>query len=184
MRETFHYQKSIRPGGCLILFFAGILAGILFVQSQKESVFAGIFSEYFLNQYASLKMDYQRLFRYVGGYRCGQYLFLVCLGTLPYAPLLFGGLLFLLGMSWGTMISLSTIRLGFKGVLICVFGIVPQLFFYVTAFGWMLMWFWQNGYSRKKYLLLSGSGFFFLFFGMVAEVYLNPMILQHILRKL
>ena len=61
MRETFHYQKSIRPGGCLILFFAGILAGILFVQSQKESVFAGIFSEYFLNQYASLKMDYQRL---------------------------------------------------------------------------------------------------------------------------
>ena len=59
-----------------------------------------------------------------------------------------------------------------------------QLFFYVPAFGWMLMWFWQNGYSRKKYLLLSGIGFFFLFFGMVAEVYLNPMILQHILRKL
>lgn len=82
------------------------------------------------------------------------------------------------------MISLSTVRLGFKGVLICVFGIVPQLFFYVPAFGWMLMWFWQNGYSRKKYLLLSGIGFFFLFFGMVAEVYLNPMILQHILRKL
>lgn len=184
MRDTLVYRKSIRPGGCLILFFAGILAGILFVQSQKESALAGIFSEYFLNQYASLKMDYKRLFRYVGGYRCGQYLCLICCGTLAAAPLLFGGLLFLLGMTWGTMISLSTIRLGFKGVVICVFGLLPQLFFYLPAFGWIWMWFWQNGYSRKKYLLLAGVGFFFLFFGIISEVYLNPLILQHILRKL
>ena len=39
MRETFHYQKSIRPGGCLILFFAGILAGMLFVQSHSVCFF-------------------------------------------------------------------------------------------------------------------------------------------------
>lgn len=184
MRETFYYRKNISPGTCLVLFFAGLLAGIFFVQTLDDSDFAGIFSEYFLNQYASLKIDYKRLLQYVGGYRCGQYFFLICCGTLGAAPLIAGGMLLLLGMTWGTMISVSTVRLGLKGVLICVAGIVPQIFFYLPAFGWVLLWLWKKGSSRKKYLLLAAIGFFFLIFGIVAEVYLNPLILQQLLRKM
>ena len=184
MRETLVYRKGISPGTCLILFFAGLLAGILFVQTLDESSFAGIYSEYFLNQYASLHIEYRKLLKYVGGYRFGQYAFLVCCAALPAAPFFMGGILFLLGMTWGTLISISTVRLGLKGVLICVTGVVPQIFFYVPAFGWMLLWIWKRGSSRKKYLFFVSAGFFFLIFGIVTEVYLNPLILQQILRKM
>lgn len=184
MRETLFYRKDMNSTFGLVLFFAGLIAGIVFVQFQNDAVFAGIFSEYFLNQYASLKLDYRKLLGYVGGCRCGQYVLLVCCGALSAAPWLFDILLFLLGMIWGTLLSVSTIRLGLKGVLICAVGLIPQLFFYVVAFGWILMWIWRRGSSRKKYLLLSGIGFFFLLFGIVTEVYINPMILQQMLRKM
>ena len=161
MQERWNDQKNNNPGTCLILFFTGILAGIIFVQAQGSSAFAGIFSEYFLSQYASLKIDYEKLLRYVGSYRCGQYALLVCCGTLMAAPLIFHGAVFLFGVTWGTMISISTVRLGLKGVLICAVG-----------------------HSRKKYLILTAAGFFFLLFGIVTEVYINPPILQQILRKM
>ncbi len=184
MQERWNDQKNNNPGTCLILFFTGILAGIIFVQAQGSSAFAGIFSEYFLSQYASLKIDYEKLLRYVGSYRCGQYALLVCCGTLMAAPLIFHGAVFLFGVTWGTMISISTVRLGLKGVLICAVGILPQILFYIPAFGWMLLWVWQRGHSRKKYLILTAAGFFFLLFGIVTEVYINPPILQQILRKM
>lgn len=184
MKEAWTKQRQQGPGTGLLLFFAGLLAGILFVQMQSDDSFAGIFSEYFLNQYASLPIDYRKLLRYVGGYRCGQYGLLLCCCALSAAPLLCSGILFLLGMTWGTMISISTVRLGFKGVLLCVAGVLPQIFFYLPAFGWMLLWIWKRGNNRKKYLFLAAAGFFFLVCGIVTEVYLNPLILQQILRKM
>ncbi|MCI8428980.1 MAG: stage II sporulation protein M [Lachnospiraceae bacterium] len=183
MKDTWNYQKGISPGNCLILFFAGLLAGILFVHTLSDDSFAGIFSEYFLNQYASLEIDSRKLFRYVFGYRCGQYALLVCCGAVSAAPVLLGASLFFLGMTWGTMISVSTVRLGLKGVLICVAGVIPQILFYLPAFGWILLWIWNGGSSRKKYWFFSGAGFFFLLSGIVTEVYLNPLLLQQILQR-
>lgn len=184
MREILTYRNTVQTGTYLILFFGGILAGVAFVQTQQNSAFAGIFSEYFLSQYASLQMNYEKLFRYVGSCRLGQYVFLVCCGGLSGAPFILGALIFMLGMTWGTVISISTLRLGFKGVLICLAGIMPQLFFYIPAFGWVLLWVLKKGSSRKKYFFLAAAGLFFLFFGIVAEVYLNPRFLQQILHKM
>ncbi|MDO4261701.1 MAG: hypothetical protein Q4C82_06455 [Eubacteriales bacterium] len=184
MREMWSGRRPIRAGLCPVLFFCGMLAGILAAQSWKDAGLSGVFSEYFLNQYASLKIDSQRLFRYVGGYRTGQYLMLVCCAALPAAPVLLGGLLFGLGALWGTTLSVSILRLGVKGMILCVAGLLPQLFFYLPAFGWSFLWMLRQGSSRKKYLFLTAAGFFFLFFGIASETYLNPMILQQILRKM
>ncbi len=153
MQERWNDQKNNNPGTCLILFFTGILAGIIFVQAQGSSAFAGIFSEYFLSQYASLKIDYEKLLRYVGSYRCGQYALLVCCGTLMAAPLIFHGAVFLFGVTWGTMISISTVRLGLKGVLICAVGILPQILFYIPA----------ERAQQKKIFDTYGGGFFLPF---------------------
>lgn len=184
MRDTMYYRRYIRPGACICLFFAGMMGGIFFVQGQEHTAFAGIFSEYFLNQYAALKIDYEKLFRYIGSYRFGQYALVICCGALPVASYLIGILVAALGMVWGTMISISTIRLGLKGVLICMAGVIPQIFFYVPAFGWIFIWIWKRGSSRKKYLFLAAAGILFLAFGILTEVYINPLILQQILRKM
>ena len=181
MRESFKYQDPVRAGLYLVLFFAGLLVGIAIVQTQSSEALSGIFSEYFLNQYAALKIDTGRLFRYVGGYRLGQYVLVVCCGALFAAPVVIGALLFLFGMTWGTMLSISTLRLGLKGIVICVAGILPHIFFYIPAFGWVLLWVMKRGSSRRKYLFLTVAGFFFLFFGIMSEVCLNPLILKQIL---
>ena len=133
MGESVFSKYMTRPAGYLMFFFCGILAGVAVVQVQNSAALAGIFSEYFLNQYANLRIDSGKLLSYVGRYRCGQYFLAVCCGVLPVAPAVFAGLVFLLGMAWGTALSISAVRLGLAGILICAAGIFPQFFFYLPA---------------------------------------------------
>ena len=123
-----------------MIFFAGIIAGVLIAQTKATTADTGLLSEYFLNQYASLSVNIEKLFLYIGGYRISQYLAVVCAGFLPLAPAILTGLLFLTGMLWGTMAGISVIQLGGKGLMICVAGLLPQIFFYVPAFGWVILW--------------------------------------------
>ncbi|MCD8248947.1 MAG: hypothetical protein LUC60_03705 [Lachnospiraceae bacterium] len=176
-------RKSV-SGRSLLLLFSGLLAGIVLVQIQKEARFSGIFSEYFLNQYASLRIDTGKLLVYTGRCHMGQYLLLVCLGCLSAAQATLCILLFGMGMLLGTVLSISALRLGLEGILICAVGVLPQLFFYIPAFGWVFFWVWRGGRSRRKYLFLSVAGSLFLIFGILAEVYINPPLLQQLLRRM
>ena len=171
-----------RPGP--MIFFAGIIAGVLIAQMRADSSGTGLFSEYFLNQYASLSMDIEKLFLYVGGYRLSQYLVVVCAGFLPLAPVFLTGLLFLTGMLWGTMAGVSVLQLGGKGLLICVAGLFPQIIFYIPAFGWVVLWTFCGGCNRKKYVFLVVLGLFFLLFGIACEITLNPGLVRQILRQI
>ena len=184
MGESVFSKYMTRPAGYLMFFFCGILAGVAVVQVQNSAALAGISSEYFLNQYANLRIDSGKLLSYVGRYRCGQYFLAVCCGVLPVAPAVFAGLVFLLGMAWGTALSISAVRLGLAGILICAAGIFPQFFFYLPAFGWVLLWTMYGGRNRKRYFCLIVAGFFFLLFGIGTEAGVNPLILQQVLSKI
>ena len=140
----------------LLLLFAGLILGVVLVQTCQKSMLPGIFGTYFLSQYANLKIDTLRLLKYTGSYRAGQYL----------------------------LLSISTIQLGIKGILICVAGVLPQIFFYLPAFGWVLLWITYHGNSRKKYLFLAAAGSLFLLFGILSETCINPPLLQQLLRKI
>ena len=168
----------------LLLLFAGLILGVALVQTCQKSMLPGIFGTYFLSQYANLKIDTLRLLKYTGSYRAGQYLFVVCCGAMPMAPAVMGVLLLVLGMVMGTMLSISTIQLGIKGILICVAGVLPQIFFYLPAFGCVLLWITCHGNSRKKYLFLAAAGCLFLLFGILSETCINPPLLQQLLRKI
>lgn len=67
----------------LLLLFAGLILGVVLVQTCQKSMLPGIFGTYFLSQYANLKIDTLRLLKYTGSYRAGQYLFVVCCGAMP-----------------------------------------------------------------------------------------------------
>ena len=159
-----------------MIFFVGIIAGVLIAQTKATTADTGLFSEYFLNQYASLSVNIEKLFLYIGGYRISQYLAVVCAGFLPLAPAILTGLLFLTGI--------SVIQLGGKGLMICVAGLFPQILFYVPAFGWVILWTSCGGSNRKKYVFLAALGLFFLFFGVACEAALNPGLVRQILRKI
>lgn len=171
-----------KPGP--MIFFAGIIAGVLIAQTKATTADTGLFGEYFLNQYASLSVNIEKLFLYIGGYRISQYLAVVCAGFLPLAPAILTGLIFLTGMLWGTMAGISVIQLGGKGLMICVAGLFPQILFYIPAFGWVILWTSCGGSNRKKYVFLAALGLFFLFFGVACEAALNPGLVRQILRKI
>ena len=160
-----------------MIFFVGIIAGVLIAQTKATTADTGLFSEYFLNQYASLSVNIEKLFLYIGGYR-------ISAGFLPLAPAILTGLIFLTGMLWGTMAGISVIQLGGKGLMICVAGLFPQIFFYIPAFGWVILWISCGGSNRKKYVFLAALGLFFLFFGVACEAALNPGLVRQILRKI
>lgn len=148
-----------KPGP--MVFFAGIIAGVLIAQTKATTADTGLFSEYFLNQYASLSVNIEKLFLYIGGYRISQYLAVVCAGFLTLAPAILTGLIFLTGMLWGTMAGISVIQLGGKGLMICVAGLFPQILFYIPAFGWVipvdLLW----RIEPKKICFSGGFGIVF-----------------------
>ncbi len=177
-------MRGRRSDRYLVFLFAGLILGVVLVQLGQKSLLPGIFGTYFLSQYASLKIDTLRLMKYTGGYRLGQYLFVVCCGAMPMAPMAMGALVLILGMVMGTMLSISTIQLGIKGILICAAGVLPQIFFYVPAFGWILLWVTHGGNSRKKYLFWAVAGSLFLIFGILSETCINPPLLQQLLRKI
>ena len=162
----------------------GLLAGIAMIQVQNDSMFSGIFGTYFLNQYASAQIDYVEMIRYIAGYRLGQYMLILGAGVIPAAPFWMGGLLFLLGMFWGSTLSISVLQLGLWGAVICIAGLIPQIFFYFPAFGWVILWVIHGGTNRKKYLLFGITGAFFLVFGILTEACVNPAILRQILGKI
>jgi len=177
------FREHIWSGICTVLFFAGLLAGVIWVQTSRAS-FEGIFGAYFLNQYAVLQIDRRKLLRYVGRYRLGQYLFLVCCGGLAFAPAVSYFLLFLLGFVCGSVLGISTVQLGFRGILICIAGVIPQIFFYFISYGWIFLWVMKRGRSKRRYLFLAAVGLGILCFGIWTESFLNPLILQQILRKI
>lgn len=168
----------------LALLFAGLTAGAVLVQLGKEQVLPGIFGSYFLSQYAVMQIDMIKLLRWIGEYRMGQYLLVVCCGTIPMASLALGILIVILGMSIGTMLSISTVELGIRGILLCAVGMLPQLFFYLPAFGWVILWVENQGRNRKKYGFLIAAGAIFLLFGILCETWINPILIQQILRKM
>ena len=165
-------------------FFMGIVAGVLIAQMRFQLTETELFGEYFLNQYAMLPVNREKLFFYVGGYRLSQYLAFVCIGFLAQAPLLLTALLFLAGMLWGSMTGISILQLGMKGFVICLTGLFPQILFYVPAFGWVFLWTYCGGVNRKKYMIFAFLGLFFLLFGIAAEACINPEIIRQILRKI
>lgn len=87
-------------------------------------------------------------------------------------------------MIWGSVLSISTLQLGFLRNCDLRGRFAPQVFFYLPAFGWMILWVICGGNNRKKYLMLGAVGGLFLLFGILTEACVNPAILRQILGKI
>lgn len=105
-------------------------------------------------------------------------------GIIPAAPIWMGFLLFLLGMIWGSVLSISTLQLGFRGIVICVAGPAASGLFLSSGIRMDDSVVICGGSNRKKYLMLGAVGGLFLLFGILTEACVNPAILRQILGKI
>lgn len=182
--------------GIIIIFFIGLLGGVLIVNLLKESFLnqAGILSDYFIRQYKYLEIDSGELFCYILGKRLKWILLLWILGF-TVIGLLAGGIFTLwMGFTTGTLLSIGVLKLGVRGILFCIGAVFPQGLIYIPAWLLLLYGIYQRsggrllerkGTGRKpelKYILLIVGICLFTILGILLESSINPWIVKLVLR--
>lgn len=172
--KIFHTRKQF-----LAFFMPGFFLGIVYVNfvAKKYMAEPGIFSDYFLNQFAEVRID------------AGEYiLYLLRLRVVPLALLAMlsftrvkkaAAVLFLFwtGLSGGILISSAAAGLGIKGSILCVVALFPQFVFYIPAY-LVLLWYCceapQNRWNTQKtvFIILAMST------GLILETYVNPVLVK------
>ena len=173
--------------GYLILaaFFAGIIIANLW--GSELLVTYGIFNTYFLNQFASANINYDKLLYEILCIRGKEIAALLILEHFWTAK---GVLLLsecLLGVSFGILLVVAIANFGAVGPVSVFCGVFPQWLFYLS--GGLLFFFMQirkeDGRQGKAGEMVAGYLLCLLLFilGILAEVYINPVLCQQILRK-
>lgn len=185
----------------ILLFMVGFLVGIVIANLGAKQFLnqAGIFGDYFFVKFQNTKVEFLELFWFVVQKRM-KWIFLIWILSLTilgvpciWVTYLWNGLL------GGILLSLSVMRMGFGGILICFLGVLPQFFLYVP----IIFLFLDKAYSvslsqygkHKKFSysssqkkdFLSYLSFLFLILvimilGIFLESYVNPMIMKQILK--
>ena len=163
----------------VIMYMLGFLCGILYANfiARNYITMTGIFHEYFLNQYVQTKIV------------VGDYLvYLLKWRILPFGAVALVGCtrlrkpgvvmcLIWTGFSGGVLAVAAVLRMGAKGMLLCVAGIFPQLMFYILAYAMLLWYLYQYPESRwngtKTIFVTTMLGA-----GLLTEIYVNPGIVR------
>lgn len=163
----------------LVFYMLGFLAGILYANliSRQYLMASGIFNEYFLKQYAQTDVVLEEYVWYIISVRAVPFAVFALLGFTRMRKVASAGLLVWTGFSCGMVTVASVIKLGIKGIALCIVGITPQFFFYIPAY-MILIWYfytypqsrWNN--SKTMFILMA------FLTGIVMEGYVNPILMK------
>lgn len=160
-------------------YMLGFLIGILYANlvSKQYMTVSGIFNEYFLKQYASTDIILEDYVWYILGVRLLPFIVICILGCTKLRKITVVGTLAWTGFSCGMLMATSIMKLGMKGVFLCIVGITPQVFFYLLAYSILLWYFYSYPQSRWNmgkmvFVLLTFS------IGIVMEGYVSPILMK------
>lgn len=179
----------------LIIFMVSFLVGILFTNLFGKAYIlgVGVVGEYFLLHFRYTQINYNSLFAFVFQRRIKLFLLVVILGITNLRNLVVFCLFIWLGFSSGVLLSVAIIKFGIKGILICLGATLPQFLIYIPLIiigaDKMLdnkMSKMSNRLTWKKqkwpqYCLFILIGILIMTLGILAESYINPIILKKIL---
>lgn len=197
-RQPFVYKKLFT-----VIFMAGFLIGILytnFIGSQYSS-HSGIFSSYYLSSYQYIEVVSSELFWFVLQKRLLPVLVIWVMGITVIGSAVVWGVLLWVGFSGGMLVSMAVMQFGFKGLLLTLGGLFPQYLIYVPA----MFLFLHKVYAMSKSLYGDKSKaeqaaqnaksavfpyalsllfiLIAMLLGVILESYVNPTILNLILKK-
>ena len=181
---------------CAISMLTGILAGIfLAVKCRTGNSAAGIFSPYYLKEYAYLDIDRRKLMLIVAKERGKWLLLLWALGFSTVGRFC----IYLFPAVWGVIGTLFLAQafagMGIAGIGLGLLFQVPQILIYVPLFLWMmeeadkksrqfayLRKIGTAGKSNRRYFLCFFVALSVLFLGILTESYAGSGLVQMILR--
>ncbi len=178
-----------------LVFLCGVIcANILGIVSGRE---LGAMSEYFMHRYLYANIQGSELFPFLFYKRAPEMLLLVFVSIGIYGTLIVDGYICYLSFSVGFLAVIAIMNYGIKGILIMFGFFFPQWLLYAPA---LYLWRYELRYYKgmgQKAEPLGSSGkrhmklavvwmlaSIFILAGLFAESYVNPFLLQKIVRAL
>jgi len=169
----------------LVLFMLGFFAGIIYVNifARNYMVSIGIFSDYFLEQYSKNMLHTEAYLWHVIRIRIFPVIVLGVLAGTTYKKL--AGSIYILwtGLLGGMLLTTAVLKLGVKGILLCLIGVLPHFICYVSAYAMILIYMitypdvrW-NGSKTISMII-------FMLLGIITECYINPVLMDIFMRNL
>lgn len=169
----------------VLCYMAGFFAGILYVNLISRAYIAstGIFNDYFLEEYAQTDLVVGEFFLYVAYIRFVPVVFLGALACTRMRKGVALGYILWTGFSSGMILTTSVMKMGARGILLCLLGLTPQFICYGAAY-LMLLWFMFT-YPHTRWNLSKTVSFALLVLtGIVLECYVNPVIMTFFLNTI
>ncbi len=165
----------------LVCFLTGIVAAnFLSAESFEKS---GTLTRYFLKQFQYTQVNFYGVLWQVCCSRIPVFLFLVFVGLMRGGKWFYLAFAAWSGFAYGYFCVLAIGAFGSGGLLLCIVALFPQFLLYVPVYlGLVVLCVQQRRrdvwHSLAVYLVL----FLLLCAGMLLESYINPIILQKILK--
>lgn len=162
-----------------LLCALGFLAGILYSNVAQNHLISemGIFSDYFLSQYLQTDILVTDYLWYITKVRTIPMGILVILGCTRARKIASGAFLAWTGFACGMLMTAAVLKLGLKGLLLCVMALTPHIFFYAVSYLVVVIHFLrvpESAWNVSK----TVSVVLFMLAGILLECYVNPAVMQ------
>jgi len=169
----------------VIFYMAGFVIGILCanIVIKNYLMTSGTFSEYYLNQYVNTSIIVEEYVLYILKIRLLPLAGLALLGCTKLRKAAAVGGIAWTGLLSGLILVEAIMKLGVKGIILCLLAITPQFLFYILAYClvfWSLYTYPKTQWNVKKtvFVVLTVG------VGIILEGYVNPIIMKMFIRIL
>ena len=169
-------RGKIFMGLCL----AGFLAGIVYANTDSRDYIlaAGIFSDFFLEQFRQEQIQTQDYFLYILTVRSSVLAVIALLGQIKKARRRIAGICVTwTGFLSGLFFTAAVIKMGAAGILFCFAAVFPQVVFYIAGYSIVLWYFYSYPEVRWNSAKTIGT-ILTIAVGIILESYLNPIFLK------
>lgn len=171
-------------GRVMVLFYmAGFLGGILYTNLISKDYVAvlGIFNDYFLNQYVQIDIADGSYLWYLIKIRITPLVCIILLGATRIRKLAVVVFLIWTGFLCGMIFTSATLKMGVKGILLCLVALLPQMVFYMAGYVILLMgvyYYPKINWNIQKTIAVMLA----ICMGIALECYMNPVLVKMFLK--
>ncbi len=160
---------------CMLGFFAGILYANFLSGDYIDSM--GILNEYFLDQYRAENIHITEYLWYVARLRLIPILALGILSRARIRKEIAALFLMWTGFCAGLLFTSAVMKMGVKGIILCLIAFVPQFGFYIAAY-FALLWYLYTYPEVRWNLSKTVVCLLLVTVGILLECYVNPVLMQ------
>ncbi len=157
----------------MMLLVTGFFVGVIYTYIVKPET--KIFNIEVLSHVKKIQMDEKHYLFYISKERIGLLLLIIFLGQVHWKRVYAGILTVIIGMTLGSVMCISFIGMGIKGIFLCTVGMIPHVFCYGLVLYILLDYWFDEKIGRWRMSKTLGI-VLFMCLGIVIEVYVSPFL--------